>query len=67
MVNWIKVISIVLKAPLWLFIIASFGGSIYAAYYKIQNISWSTPLIMGSIIIVYLIGLFIDWKQKKNE
>jgi len=67
MINWIKVISIVLKAPLWIFVFASFVGSIYAAANNIQGISWSTPVIMGCIIVTYLIGMFVSWKYQPKE
>ena len=60
-----KTLSIILKVPLVLFVLASFGGSIYAAYNKIQNINWVTPVIMGILIILYVIGWFIG--RKKDE
>ena len=67
MVNWLKIISIALKVPLGIFILASLGGSIYAAWYKIQGISWTTPGIMASLIILYLAGWFLGSKLKKEE
>jgi len=60
-----KILSIILKIPLVLFVLASFGGSIYAAYNKIESINWVTPIIMGSLIILYVIGWFIG--RKKDE
>lgn len=66
MTDWKKIISIALKVPIWIFILASFGGSIYAAAYEIQGITWSTPAIMGAIILAYLISIFIDWKYKND-
>jgi hypothetical protein len=66
MVNWIKVISIILKAPLGIFILASFGGSIYAAINKIQGITWSTPIIMGSLILAYIVGIVINMKNNED-
>jgi hypothetical protein len=67
MANWLRVVSIILKIPLGIFILASFGGSIYAAWYKIQGISWTTPAIMGSLIILYAVGWFLGSKLKKEE
>ena len=63
MVNWKKIISIILKTPLAIFILASFAGSIYAAWNKIQNISWGTPAIMGGLIIFYLIGWYLEKRE----
>jgi len=64
MANWLKIISIILQVPLGLFILASFIGSIYAAWNKIQNISWGTPAIMGGLILLYIIGWFLG--RRKN-
>ena len=63
MINWKKIISIILKAPLGIFILASFVGSIYAAWNKIQNINWGTPAIMGGLIIFYLIGWYLEKRE----
>lgn len=60
MANWAKIVSIILKIPLGLFVLASFIGSIYAAYFKIQNITWGTPIIMGSLILAYIIGIILS-------
>ena len=62
-----KIFSIILKIPLILFVLASFGGSIYAAAYKIQNINFVTPIIMGTLIILYVIGWFIDRKKDESD
>jgi hypothetical protein len=67
MVNWLKIVSIVLKVPLGLFVLASFGGSIYAAAYKIQGISWGTPAIMGGLILLFVIGWFLGRKNYEVE
>jgi hypothetical protein len=62
--DWLKVLSVVLRIPLWLLILASFVGAIYAAANKIQNITYVTPLIMGTLIVLYLVGIFLG---RKNE
>ena len=66
MANWLKIVSIILKVPLGLFVLASFGGSIYAAANKIQGISWGTPAIMGGLIILYVIGWFLNRKSDND-
>jgi len=54
-----KIVGWILQIPLYLLVLGSFGASIYAAAYKIQNISWTTPLIMGGIILLFAIGAFL--------
>lgn len=61
-----KVIGFILKLPLILMVLASFGASIYAAYYKIQGITWASPIILGALICLYLIGIFLC-RTKKSE
>jgi len=62
--NW-KIISIILKIPLVIFILASLVVSIYAAANKIQGINWITPMIMGFLILLYIISVFIDKQINK--
>lgn len=61
-----KTLSIILKIPLVLFVLASFGGAVYAAAYKIQNINWVTPVIMGILIFLYVIGWSLG-RKKEDE
>lgn len=66
--NLKKIISVILKLPIILLIIGSLGAGCYAAYFHIQNISWSTPIILGIIIILYIIGYFLGKNQSsKND
>lgn len=62
-----KIIGWILQVPLYLLVLGSFAASIYAAMYKIQNISWSTPLIMGGIILLFAIGAFLKKISSSNE
>jgi len=55
-----RVISIILRIPFHLFIIGSFGASIYAAVNKIQGITWGTPILLGVIIAAWYIGVGIS-------
>lgn len=53
-------LSTIFKAPLLLLVVASFVASGYAAYNKIQGIGWGTPVIIGIILILYLIGWIME-------
>ena len=54
-----KIISWVLVLPMYLLIIGSFFGACYAAYSKIQGVTWSTPIILAGIMIAYGIGIYL--------
>jgi len=60
------ILGVVLMLPLVLIVIGSFGVSIYAAYNNISGITWASPIIIGSCIILYIIGRYIS-RDKKNE
>lgn len=64
MVDVKRVISIILRVPLHLFLIGSFGASIYAAYKHIQGISWGTPILFGVILAAWYIGV---WMSRGEE
>lgn len=64
MVDIKRVISIILRIPLHLFLIGSFAASIYAAANKIQGISWGTPVLFGAILALWYIGV---WMSKQEE
>jgi len=51
-----KIIGIVLQIPMYLLIVGSLIGSIYAAYTNLQGITWATPIIIAGIIIAFIIG-----------
>lgn len=59
-----RVISVILRIPLHIFLIGSFGASIYAAYNKIQGISWGTPILFGAILAAWYFGV---WLSKSDE
>jgi uncharacterized membrane protein (DUF485 family) len=56
----LRVISIILRIPLHLFLLCSFGASIYAAVNKIQGISWGTPVLFGAILVTWYIGVWLN-------
>jgi hypothetical protein len=59
----------VFQVPGQLLLIASFVGSIYAAYNKIAGITYLTPIILGIVVFAYIIGwwlvTFDDPKEEK--
>jgi len=58
-----KIVGIILQAPMYLLILGSLIASIYAAYAKIQGITWSTPIIISVIIVTYIIGKMLTNEQ----
>ena len=64
MVDIKRVVSYILRAPLHLFLIGSFAASIYAAYNKIQGISWGTPVLFGTILVAWYFGV---WLSRRNS
>lgn len=60
----LKIVTFILRAPLHIFLVGSLGASIYAAYNKIQGISWGTPILMGIIMILWYVGV---WMNKNME
>jgi membrane protein DedA with SNARE-associated domain len=61
-----SIIGKILKAPLVILVSASFVASIYAAYNKIQGITYVVSVILGIILALYIIGLFLDKKESKE-
>jgi len=59
MVEIAKIISVVLRVPMHLFLWGTFAASIYAAVKKIQNISWGTPVLFGIIILCWYVGVWL--------
>ena len=47
-----RLISKILMAPLIILVILAFFVGIYAAYSKIYNIGWETPIILGIILLL---------------
>lgn len=64
-----KIIGVILMLPLILIVLASFGASIYAAYMKMAGITYASSVIIGTCIILYIIGRYLsrDKKEKKEE
>lgn len=62
-----KVLGWILKAPLILLVITSFGAGIYAAIENIEGITWATPIILGALIVLYLMGAAFHRKESGPE
>jgi uncharacterized membrane protein (DUF485 family) len=59
-----KLIYIVLQLPLQLIILASFFAGIYASIKDIGGISWAVPIIIGIVILLYVLGRYLENKMK---
>jgi hypothetical protein len=62
-----RVISVILRIPLHLFLVGSFGASIYAAANNIQGISWGTPILFGLILAAWYIGVWMSRSEGSPE
>ena len=51
-----KAFSYILRAPLALLILVSWGASFYVAYTNMMGIGWDTPIIFSVIMIMHFIG-----------
>ena len=60
-----KILSIILRIPLWILILASCGASFYAAYNK--ESSWIVPGIYAVTLILYVIGMMLKDKATDEE
>jgi hypothetical protein len=58
------IISIVLKVPMIILVLASFAASIYASVNNISGITYAVPVILGIILILYFVGTFL---RKSSE
>ena len=50
---------------MWLLVIASCAAAYYAAYAKIQDITWSVPIIYTVVLVLYIMGIML--KDKGEE
>jgi hypothetical protein len=55
----ILLFSWILRIPLILLLLVSWIASFYAAYAKIQNITYTVPIFYTILVVLYLIGLYI--------
>lgn len=62
-----KIIGWILQVPLYLLVAGSFAASIYAAYNKISGVTYATPIILGIIIIVFIIGMFLKIEKEETK
>ena len=56
-----------LKAPLIILVLASFGASLYAAYAKIQGITYAVSVIIGIILLLYTIGAVFEAMSNRAD
>lgn len=54
-----KIIGWILKVPLILLVLVSWGASFYAASQKIQGITWSVPIVYTVFVLLYAIGAYL--------
>jgi hypothetical protein len=47
--------------------VVSFAASIYAAYNKIQGVTYVVSIILGIILVLYIIGMFLDRKRDDSD
>jgi uncharacterized membrane protein YoaK (UPF0700 family) len=62
-----KIVGFILQIPMYALILGSFVASIYAAYAKIQGITWATPIILLIVIITYIAGKILYDKDSDEE
>ena len=55
--------TLFLKAPLIILNVISFAASFYAAYEKIGEVSWGTPIILGILLMLYGLGTYFERKK----
>jgi len=63
--GFMRIISIIFRIPLHIFLWGSLSASLYAAYSKVQGITWGTPIFLGIIMVLWYIGLAI--KNRADE
>lgn len=54
------------KIPLFLMLLTSFGASVYAVIAKIQGVRWASPIILLVIIGLFVWGEIIHYKIRKH-
>jgi uncharacterized membrane protein YoaK (UPF0700 family) len=61
-----KIVGLILRIPLYVLVLGSFAASIYAAYAKIQGVTYVTPIILGAIIVAFIIGCYLKREPKEE-
>ena len=51
-----KILRVVFQIPVWLFLVIAFGGSIYGYVSGVVGMFLVTPIILGVIISLYVVG-----------
>lgn len=59
-----KVKVLLLKSPLVLLVVVSFLASIYLAIVGGYGVNFVTPIILGIILLLYIIGIVIENKKE---
>lgn len=63
-----KIVGMILQMPLYILVLGSFAASIYAAMNNISGVTWTTPVILGGIIVAFGIGVFLKrGEEHKSE
>ena len=62
-----KILSTILKLPMWTLVIASWGASIYVAYTKLMGMTWAVPAIYSAILALYIVGTMLRKEKKASE
>jgi hypothetical protein len=55
-----KIVSIILRAPLHIFLIGSFVLSIYAVFNKTLGVGLGTPILFGVILACWYFGIWLS-------
>ena len=63
-----KFLSILLRLPMWILVLASCGAAYYAVYAQlIEGLTWAVPGIYTAVIVLYILGLFLKDKATDEE
>jgi hypothetical protein len=62
-----KIYGFMLMSPLIFLIIGSFITVILLSYFNLETLGWSTPLIFGIIILLFVIGHYMIIDKNGNN
>lgn len=60
-------IGFILKLPLLVTFVGSVAAGVYAAYAKISGITWVTPIILGTFLVLYIVGSLKDRNKSQPK
>lgn len=52
------------RTPLVAIMIVSFLASVYAALQGIEGVDWTSPIVIGTALVLYFIGGYIQRKEE---